>query len=64
MPDTLTPAELAKELCVAPRAVRQWLRDHGWQSVPHSRWHLTPEQAAAVRERFRDPAGGDGRRPS
>lgn len=49
---TVTPRELAKDLGVSDRAIRQWLRDQDWQSVPYARWHLTPEQAAQVRARF------------
>lgn len=51
--DTITPSELATELGVSDRRIRQWLRDQGWQPVPYTRWHLTPEQAARVREHFR-----------
>lgn len=50
---TITPAELARELGVSDRRIRQWLREQGWQSLPYTRWHLTPEQAARVREHFR-----------
>ena len=53
MDDPITPKDLAEELGVEPRTIRQWLRDQGWQSVPYSRWELTPEQAAQVRARFR-----------
>lgn len=51
--ETITPAELARELGVSDRRIRQWLREQGWQSLPYTRWHLTPEQAARVREHFR-----------
>ncbi|WP_344087123.1 YfeC-like transcriptional regulator [Nostocoides veronense] len=51
--DTMTPRELAKELGVSDRTIRQWLREQGWQSVPYARWRLTPEQARQVREHFR-----------
>ena len=30
MTDPITPKQLAAELGVAPRTIRQWLRDHGW----------------------------------
>ena len=53
MSDTITPKELASELGVSDRAIRQWLRDQGWQSVPYTRWALTPGQAAKVRRYFR-----------
>lgn len=49
----MTPKQLAAELGRSDRAVRQWLRDQGWQSVPYARWHLTEEQAAQVRAHFR-----------
>jgi uncharacterized protein YjcR len=52
MSDTVTPAELSKELGITPRTIRQWLRDQGWQSVPYSRWHPTRNQADAVRAHF------------
>lgn len=54
MNDTLTPRELASELGVSDRAIRQWLRQQGWQSVRYARWHLTQEQAALVRAHFRN----------
>lgn len=50
--ETITPRELAEDLGVSDRAVRQWLWDQGWQSVAYTRWHLTPEQAVQVREHF------------
>jgi phage antirepressor YoqD-like protein len=53
MADTETPGELSKELGVTARAIRQWLREQGWQSAPYSRWRLTPEQASSVRSHFR-----------
>ena len=52
MDDTVTPADLARELNVSARRIRQWLRAQGWQSVPYSRWRLSPEQAAQVRRHF------------
>ena len=53
MAETITPRELARELGVTDRAIRQWLRDQGWQAVPYTRWNLTLEQAAEVRAHFR-----------
>jgi len=53
MGETVTPRELAKELGVSARAVRQWLRGQGWQTVRYARWHLTDDQAAQVRAHFR-----------
>ncbi len=53
MDDYVTPRELAAELGLSDRTIRQWLRDQGWQSVPYARWRLTDAQAAQVREHFR-----------
>ena len=53
MTEPITPKELSAELAVSDRAIRQWLRDQSWQSVPYARWELTPEQAAQVRAHFR-----------
>lgn len=53
MGETITPRELAIELGVSARAVRQWLRGQGWQAVRYARWHLTSDQAAQVRAHFR-----------
>lgn len=53
MTELITPKKLAAELGVSERAIRQWLRDQGWQSVPYARWELTQEQATQVRTRFR-----------
>lgn len=52
MDATVTPADLARELGVSPRTIRKWLREQGWQSVPYTRWRLSPEQAAEVRKHF------------
>ncbi|WP_149359730.1 MerR family transcriptional regulator [Lolliginicoccus suaedae] len=51
--DVTTPRELAIELGVSDRNIRQWLRDQGWQSTPYTRWQLTQEQAQQVRAHFR-----------
>ena len=53
MDQLVTPKQLAVELGVSDRTVRQWLRDQGWQSVPYARWELTDEQAAQVRAHFK-----------
>lgn len=53
-PNTVTPKDLAKELGVSDRTLRGWLRAQGWQSVPHTRWHLSQEQADQVRARFKN----------
>ncbi len=50
---TVTPEQLAVELGASVKTVRAWLRDQGWQSVPYDRRHLTPEQAAELREWFK-----------
>jgi len=52
MGTTITPTDLARELGLSPRTIRQWLRDQGWQSVPYARWELTQDQAQQVREHF------------
>lgn len=44
MTEPITPKQLSAELGVSDRAIRQWLRDQGWQSVPYARWELTPHQ--------------------
>jgi uncharacterized protein YjcR len=49
---TVTPQELARELGISAKTLRQWLRDQGWQSVPYTRWQLTPDQAALARQHF------------
>ncbi|MBB1511231.1 hypothetical protein H5399_01215 [Tessaracoccus sp. MC1627] len=50
---TVTPEQLAVELGASVKTVQAWLRDQGWQSVPYDRRHLTPEQAAELREWFK-----------
>ena len=52
MEQTVTPAELARELGVSARSIRHWLREQGWQSVPYARWQLSAGQAAQVRKYF------------
>jgi uncharacterized protein YjcR len=53
MTEHITPRQLAAELSVSDRTIRQWLRDQGWQGVAYSRWQLTPDQAEQVRAHFR-----------
>jgi hypothetical protein len=53
MADTITPSDLAKELGLSPRTIREWLRAQGWQSRPYTRWQLTVEQATLVRAHFK-----------
>lgn len=53
----MTPEDLARELGISPKALRQWLRDtyprsDAQQNQP---WILTEEQVAAARERFAAP---------
>ncbi len=48
----ITPKELEAELGVGAREIRRWLREQGWQSVRYTRWRLSPDQAARVREHF------------
>ncbi len=52
MDPRLTPSQLARELGVSAKTIRQWLRAQGWQSTPYARWLLSPDQAAQVRARF------------
>lgn len=56
--DTVTPRTLAEELGVSQRAIRRWLRNQGWQSMPYARWQLTPDQADSVRRQFGPDEGG------
>ncbi|WP_445257354.1 YfeC-like transcriptional regulator [Nocardioides aurantiacus] len=51
--DFVTPRQLAEELGLSDRTIRQWLREQGWQGVPFTRWRLTEVQAAQVRSHFR-----------
>lgn len=53
--DEVTPADLARELGVEPKNVRDFLRrEYGrLKERGETRWHLTPEQADAVRAHFR-----------
>lgn len=50
----MTPDELARDLGIDAKALRQWLRvnyprrDDEW----HTRWHLTPEMIQAARAHF------------
>lgn len=52
MNQTVTPTELARELGVSAKSIRQWLRVQGWQSSPYARWRLSADQAAQVRKHF------------
>lgn len=42
----VTPKQLAAELGVRPQTVRQWLRGQGSQTVPYTRWRLSPDQVS------------------
>lgn len=52
----VTPADLARELQVSPKTVRAFLRkEYGYaKDNGGPNWLLTPEQADAVRVRFRN----------
>ncbi|GIL37611.1 hypothetical protein PDTK01_36860 [Phycicoccus sp. DTK01] len=52
MSDDVTPKQLAAELEITDRAVRRWLRQQGWQSMPYARWHLSKDRADKVRTHF------------
>jgi len=52
MTEPITPKQLSAELGVSDIAIRQWLRDQGWQRVPYARWELKPDQATQVRAHF------------
>lgn len=61
---TLTPAELSRELDVPQKRIRDYLRDtYGLLDEKTTRWHLTEDQAAGVRERFGAGAASDEERP-
>ncbi len=52
-PDAVTPADLARELGVTPKAVRDVLRaNYGTLTPPETRWHLTDDQVQVVRNHF------------
>jgi hypothetical protein len=48
--------ELARELGVAPKKIRAWMRRQNWRSaVEHGQtWIISPEQASRIRDRFGD----------
>jgi len=51
--DPVTPKELAIELQVSPKAIRDFLRAlYGTLGNGITRWNLTPEQAELVRTHF------------
>ncbi len=56
-------ADLARELGVDPKRLRQWLRDN-FTHEHNAPWDLTPEQEALARERFSDRRGAPSRRPA
>ncbi len=54
MNDTATPADLSRELGVDAKRIRAFLRgQYGLLPSHETRWHLTLEQAQAVRAHFR-----------
>ena len=57
MDDSLTPADLSRELGVDQRTVRVYLREHyGKLAPPETRWRLSEERAANVRVGLRAEA--------
>ena len=55
MDDTLTPADLARELGVDQRTIRNWLREeYGTLPPTEKRWRLTEAQGAHLRTRAID----------
>jgi hypothetical protein len=50
----MRPVDLARELGVSPKTVRQWLRDRYGRKAEekYQRWDLTALQERAVRSRF------------
>ena len=49
-PEIVTPTELARELGVSPKRVRDILRQHfGTLQAPETRWHLDDAKVHAVR---------------
>ena len=51
--NTVTPKELALELGVTDRSIRVYLRSkYGTLPAFETRWHLSSERAAGVREHF------------
>lgn len=55
MNESVTPRELARELGVSPRSVREVLRRRYGKLAERqlTRWELTPDQADAVRAELR-----------
>jgi len=54
MPELLTPADLARDLGVSAKRIREFLRaTDGKLTPPATRWHLSDAQAVRVRTRFR-----------
>jgi len=51
----ITPTDLARQLGVAPRRIRKYLREqHAVDHMHFARWELTVEQATDVRAHFGD----------
>jgi len=53
MEQTIRPADLARELSVDAPRIRRWLRQEYPDHRKRDPWHLSAEQANAVRRRFR-----------
>ncbi|MDJ0335633.1 hypothetical protein QMG83_10405 [Salinibacterium sp. G-O1] len=55
MSELATPADLARELGITHKRVRDFLRaEYGKLTPPTTRWELNSEQEAKVRLNFRD----------
>jgi len=53
MTDLITPNDLARELGVSAKKIRDYLRSkYGTLPPLETRWHLTESQASAVRAHF------------
>jgi hypothetical protein len=53
MTDLITPNDLARELGVSAKKIREYLRSkYGKLSSFETRWHLTESQASDVRVHF------------
>lgn len=52
--EPVTPNELARDLSVTAKTIREWLRQRGFRPEVEkgTRWQLTEEQASLVRNRF------------
>lgn len=55
----MTPADLARELGIDPKRLRDWLRSTypRSQAEHRQRWHLSPDMVAAARAWHRERSG-------